>query len=642
MGNQVDVKEIKKMKKALLWGAALCAMLVFMGCPVDEDPGKETPDGPKTPTGWAKGIENFTVTATDNPGEITYSFTAAEVADGTITYTLYYAEGSKYTASSIITAATAGTTETKVEPSDTGTVINAVPGRTYSLVIEASSGTLTKAYSAVEIVTTKAAPPPPPGGKSLTVTGIPSSASIDLAVLIEDIASFFDDDVAPVAGGLNNGGTFVLLTVDETTGQPNYDEAWTGTGEYYIMLVSQTAQKMYVYTNGGNFPDGVTTYDFTQTASTIAWNQFKELDLGSGSEEGFTLAVTDIPQGTVISGASLLDPETGASVAVGMNVGGTFTFFYPGDSFPIDFDSPFNTPGSYIIGLAEVDSAFQPITVYIYVGSAEGTQQTPLSFPTQQSIPWSHFKPQDGTERPQPVDQLTLTVTGIPTETTIFAAALFEDLADLETPMESAAAYGLNANGNFSFNHIPSGAFTELGEYYVALTTGMPGMPGVTNHLYVGSSGSTPVKYDFAQLTGNSIAWAQFAEYDGQQGQGETGDDPLTLTVTGIPQGTGIIAAILANPTNPQVPVALATDTGGSGAFTFYEPNMTNPTMPMPDPTKPFSTLGTYVLALATMTGQQYVYVGAGGTFTFTAATGNDLVWTAQTFVDSSQLGQQP
>ena len=308
------------MKKALLWGsalcAALCAMLVFMGCSTDEDPNKETtPDGPKTPAGWAKGIENFSVTATDNPGEFKYSFSPAEVESGTITYTLLYAEGKKISAAEI-KAAQPGK-EDNVEPGDN--IIYCTPGKTYSIVVEASAdGVNLAAYSAVKIVTAKAAPPPPSGGKSLTVTGIPSSVSIDYVILIEDMEFFFGEDEVPVAIGMNNGsGAFTLLPIDETTGQPNYNEAWKGTGEYYILLGGDTEN--YVYTDGADFsfdydPDteeiiiqGLEKYNFTSTTTTIDLSKFKSWGPSESSGDLAKITITGIPP--MMSDATTPNPD---------------------------------------------------------------------------------------------------------------------------------------------------------------------------------------------------------------------------------------------------------------------------------------------------------------------------------------------
>ena len=69
----------------------------------------------------------------------------------------------------------------------------------------------------------------------------------------------------------------------------------------------------------------------------------------------------------------------------------------------------------------------------------------------------------------------------------------------------------------------------------------------------------------------------------------------FTLTVTGIPSGTAVNGASLLDQT--QTPVATAI--GNSGTFAFYEPNMNNPKMPMPDSTKPFRKSGSYIVALA-------------------------------------------
>ena len=102
-----------------------------------------------------------------------------------------------------------------------------------------------------------------------------------------------------------------------------------------------------------------------------------------GKEEqedvGFTLKVNSLPdnQEGKIWGASLLG-NTGEPVAIGMlNSKKVFEFYTPneGDGMPIDFFSPFKTPGTYRLGLAVADiSTFEYEEVYLYTrGTPTGT-----------------------------------------------------------------------------------------------------------------------------------------------------------------------------------------------------------------------------------------------------------------------------
>ncbi|MDR2576361.1 MAG: hypothetical protein LBC52_07975 [Treponema sp.] len=112
--------------------------------------------------------------------------------------------------------------------------------------------------------------------------------------------------------------------------------------------------------------------------------------------------------------------------------------------------------------------------------------------------------------------QLELTVTGIPTGTTIFAATLFDDtlltLADNAVPL----AVGLNLSGTCKFNKYDpnsltqmGGAWTQTGPYYIVLSNDMKGT--VTYIHTAGSQQPIPAKYDFTQATA-SISFNQFVQ----------------------------------------------------------------------------------------------------------------------------------
>ena len=89
------------------------------------------------------------------------------------------------------------------------------------------------------------------------------------------------------------------------------------------------------------------------------------------------------------------------------------------------------------------------------------------------------------------------------------------------------------------------------------------------------------------------------------------------------------------NPTAPSTPVAVGMDTTASGTYVFYQPGANS----MPDTSKPFTTPGNYLLALAEVdmaTMQQtavYMYTsGTQGVVQFPVA--SSLAW--------SDFTQQP
>jgi hypothetical protein len=175
----------KMMKKALLWGAAICAMLLFMGCPADDSPDEEppAPDGPKTPAGWTQGID-LSVTEGDNPGEIKYTFTATIPAADS--YELCYIKGAKNKADEI-------TTGTKITPALSGVISGLEEGETYSVVVVARKAGLEDAISGVK--QSKAA-----DLTKIKITGIPLTTMSDGTTPNEDGVTFMLVLPLPMAG----------------------------------------------------------------------------------------------------------------------------------------------------------------------------------------------------------------------------------------------------------------------------------------------------------------------------------------------------------------------------------------------------------------------------------------------------------
>jgi len=228
----------------------------------------------------------------------------------------------------------------------------------------------------------------------------------------------------------------------------------------------------------------------------------------------------------------------------------------------------------------------------------------------------------------QTPEGFTLTVTGIPSEAHIIGGSL------LDASMNPAAA-GLNMGGSFVFVEYGtegpdfSSVFLTPGDYFIVLANSMT---GTGDNFFYTAGGQAPVLYTFPAT--DSLTWDDFKILGGS-----VEPDQLTLTVTGI-TGANIVGASLLDPQS-QTPVAVAI-INAQGTFSFFEPNLTNPAMPIPT-SEPFTTTGTYVLILATMppTPTQYIYIGEGGTYTFTTATDNNLEWT-DNFIDSSTFGRQP
>jgi len=111
--------------------------------------------------------------------------------------------------------------------------------------------------------------------------------------------------------------------------------------------------------------------------------------------------------------------------------------------------------------------------------------------------------------------QLVLTLTGIPTGTTIFAATLFDDTLLTSGPNAVPLAVGVNLNGTCRFsvydpNSITQmgGAWTQTGQYYIVLSSDMS---GTVTYIHT-AGGQEPVKYNFTSSTA-SISFNQFVKH---------------------------------------------------------------------------------------------------------------------------------
>ncbi|MDR0316086.1 MAG: carboxypeptidase-like regulatory domain-containing protein [Treponema sp.] len=219
--------------------------------------------------------------------------------------------------------------------------------------------------------------------------------------------------------------------------------------------------------------------------------------------------------------------------------------------------------------------------------------------------------PEPEKENPVP---LKLTVSSFDSSAGILGATLLKDGLSMENAVAVAMA---NTSGVFTFNHFSppmniGDPFTSLGSYYIALVTSLTGSG--TNYVYIGS-GQIPAIYEFTSAEA-AIPWRQFYAQEGEP------SSTLTLTVTGIPEGTPIEAAALLTNLIAPVPVGVSMNSGGTFTFIGVTP-------------------GAYYLVLAEntdRTGTSYIYRGSGPlplryNFTTEPAT---LSW--EQFMDASSL----
>jgi len=325
---------------------------------------------------------------------------------------------------------------------------------------------------------------------SLTVTGIPANAGIVAATLFDD--SLLTGGRTPLAVGINVGGVFGFVEYVPTS-PSKMGDPWIMTGSYYVVLadsIDETKAKSYVYTNGGTAPVKY-TFNNTRDTHSIAWDLFKlNPDSSNQSDSQLVLTVTGITGATIVA-ASLLD-DSWNPVAAGTNVGGVFNFLdYPA------MEDVFTTLGSYNIILATNITGAGDNYVYTAGGAAPATYTFNT---TTATIAWDQFAKQGGEASD---DQLQLTVTGIPTGTTIAVATLMNG----STPV----AFGMNDSGVFNFMTTDQTAsFTTKGSYYIYLAEkASQSDPGIM--YYYKASGTTPAEYLFNTTTA-TIAWDQFAK----------------------------------------------------------------------------------------------------------------------------------
>jgi len=353
------------MKKFFFLGMVALIALALAGCP---EPGEE-PDGPSTKGTWDRILNDLDVQTGDNPGEIKYKFSSIDDSS-TAVYKLYYFQGSMNSADAIVL-----TNQAKnVSPCDEYTALYGfTPDKTYSVVVEAKKGTSDVARSAVKLVTAKEGTPKP-DGLTLTVTGIPKTALVVKANLLDN-----DGKIVAVTPIPAIGGVFTFAEYDPAANQITGD-AFRTTGSYYINLMNATdslsATPTYTYVSG--------KYAFTQPDAALTWDAFKP-------KAQLALVVTGIPADTKILAATLFDSEPAPSSipkAAGINFNGAFKF----NKFIsyTQMGDVFTASGQYYIVLATAINGDPPN--YIYIGETQALEQ--FNFTAQETtafLTWDDF-----------------------------------------------------------------------------------------------------------------------------------------------------------------------------------------------------------------------------------------------------------
>lgn len=317
------------MKKLLFGIAATLLVVALAGCPTDDNGKKDdsTPqDGPSTPSEWTKGITDFGVVQGDEPGEIKYSFSATDPSAG-VTYTLYWAKGTKSTATEIMTAADGD--DMPVSPGNNQVWDEGTAGQTYSFVVVAEKTDFGDAKSAVKTATAKPNPPPPTGGKTITISGSTGGVTVYGVLLFSNIEDMMAENDPDVYGySVTNTSPYAFI-------DPNTFTAWNGSGHYYIVLECDD-DDYYVYTNGAELDfeemTGPVTYNFTQASTSIGFDKFKYAWSGDGHGSipltTFTglkkITVNNIPSDVTFIMIGPFDPEETEPLALGFMVSGGY------------------------------------------------------------------------------------------------------------------------------------------------------------------------------------------------------------------------------------------------------------------------------------------------------------------------------
>jgi hypothetical protein len=119
--------------------------------------------------------------------------------------------------------------------------------------------------------------------KSITITGITGESG---DVIIGVTSNYDDDEPTAVGMGTVYGGSVAFSLLDMNA------NPWTGSGSYYIGLLFLDGETEYMYSNGkslsdlgliynssdAEFSSKLPKYTISSATSTIAFNQFVEID----------------------------------------------------------------------------------------------------------------------------------------------------------------------------------------------------------------------------------------------------------------------------------------------------------------------------------------------------------------------------
>jgi hypothetical protein len=108
--------------------------------------------------------------------------------------------------------------------------------------------------------------------KKITVTGITEKTGNAVIVVYNDDEGYVATGEGNISG---NSVTFNLFTIELKTDDEGviyyFQEPWTGSGAYYLMIYFTNDNGEYNYTNGETTPQ---KYTISSTTSTIAFNKF--------------------------------------------------------------------------------------------------------------------------------------------------------------------------------------------------------------------------------------------------------------------------------------------------------------------------------------------------------------------------------
>jgi len=407
-----------------------------------------------------------------------------------------------------------------------------------------------------------------PKQNTVNVSGIPSGTSILGASLMDPSAP--STPVAIAANTSNESGKAVFKFFQTLSGQnlPDPTKPFRANGNYSLGL-ADSSNTYYMY-------DGYVQFSSSKKTLNLLWSDFK----GGDTVESTTITINNRPSNAVA--VLISDPVSGDRIAVGIFLtpsSDSCLLFEPGSSFGQDLDKPWKGSGSYAIKLISATEALVATYKGYYTFTGEATEEF-------------DYNTDFTTDEVTPFEGNTLVI-DIPTGTTIIAVIITDEDDDF------IAVGMMNTDGVFELYEVDdvvggvpmpsSSPWTGTGPFGIILATGMD----VTDPVYVYTGNGGEFDFDEGE---NTADWSDFDLFEPIDFE-----ECTMLTIADLLETEDIFAALLMDGSNPD-PIAVAVNV--EGIFYFFESDLTDPAMPMPDFDKPWKGIGDFDIVLVDSTGE--------------------------------------